>query len=211
MDSDFWHQKWERGDIGFHEQQVNPALVGNMESLNLIKGSRLFLPLCGKTQDIAWLLAQGYRVVGAELSKRAINELFQQLNVTPDITEAGELTRYSANNIDIWAGDIFNLGANSLGAVDAIYDRAALVALPEEMRQRYAIHLDAICHSVQQLLVTCEYNQQLHDGPPFSVSEQELQRLYGNQYQLNRLAQDDIAGGFKGKVAATISVWHLHR
>ena len=69
MDSDFWHQKWEQGEIGFHESQVNPVLVGNLESLNLTKGSRLFLPLCGKTHDIAWLLAQGYRIAGVLIEK----------------------------------------------------------------------------------------------------------------------------------------------
>lgn len=207
MDTSFWHQKWERGEIGFHESQVNPALIDYLERLNLANGARIFLPLCGKTHDIAWLLAQGYRIAGAELSPLAINELFRVLNLAPEITPAGKLARYSTTNIDIWVGDIFDLSSSMLGSVDAVYDRAALVALPEEMRQRYAVHLTALTHGVQQLLITYEYDQHLYDGPPFSVREKELRRHYGNTYQLQQVAQEQIAGGFKGKVEAAITTW----
>ena len=151
MDPSFWHQRWEQGEIGFHEQQVNPALVDHLGRLNLAKGARLFLPLCGKTQDIAWLLAQGYRVAGVELSPLAINELFQGLAITPDTSPCGKLVHHSAANIDIWVGDIFDLSSQKLGAIDAVYDRAALVALPEDMRPRYAAHLSALTRGAQQL------------------------------------------------------------
>lgn len=209
MDTNFWHQRWERGEIGFHEDQVNPALVEHLGRLNLAKGARLFLPLCGKTHDIAWLLAQGYRIVGVELSFIAINELFAAMDLAPEINPAGKMSRYSATNIDIWVGDIFDLSNSMLGAVDAVYDRAALVALPEATRQRYAAHLAALCHGAPQLLITYEYDQGLYDGPPFSVREKELMRHYGENYQLKYLAHERIAGGFKGKVEAAIATWLL--
>lgn len=209
MDTAFWHQRWERGEIGFHESDVNPVLVHHLGSLNLHTGARLFLPLCGKTHDIAWLIEQGYRIAGIELSPLAINELFQALNFVPKITPAGKLTLYSTTNIEIWVGDIFDLSSSILGAVDAVYDRAALVALPEEMRPHYADHLTALTHGVQQLLVTYEYAQRMYAGPPFSVCEKELMQHYGKSYQLKRLAQDEIAGGFKGKVAAALTTWLL--
>lgn len=209
MDTGFWHQRWERGEIGFHENQVNPALIEHLGILDLAKGSRLFLPLCGKTLDIAWLLEQGFSITGAELSPLAVNELFQGLSLTPDITPTGKLIRYSATNIDIWVGDIFDLSSSMLGRVDAVYDRAALVALPEEMRQRYAFHLATLTHGAPQLLITYEYDQRLYDGPPFSVREKELKRHYGENYQLRQLAQEQIAGGFKGKMEAAITTWLL--
>ena len=209
MDKKFWHQRWEQGEIGFHESQVNPALVDHLGRLNLAKGARLFLPLCGKTLDIAWLLEQGYRIAGVELSPLAINELFQALDLAPEITPVGKLTRYSTANMDIWVGDIFDLSSSMLGAVDAVYDRAALVALPEEMRQRYAVHLVVLTHGAPQLLITYEYDQSLYDGPPFSVCEKELMQHYGNNYQLKQVAHDEIAGGFKGKVVAALSTWLL--
>jgi thiopurine S-methyltransferase len=106
MEASFWHQKWERGDIGFHESEVNPFLIEHLEELNLTRGNRIFLPLCGKTRDVAWLLACGYRVVGAELSELAINELFKELGLEPEISKVGKLARYRAEDIDILAGDI---------------------------------------------------------------------------------------------------------
>lgn len=211
MEAQFWHERWERGEIGFHESQVNPALVQHLGRLNLARGSRIFLPLCGKTLDFAWLLAQGHQVAGVELSSLAIDELFVSLGMTPAVTPAGALTRYSAKNIDIWVGDIFALSSSELGRVDAIYDRAALVALPEDMRNRYAAHLISLTQTAPQLLITYEYDQHLYEGPPFSVPEEELQRHYDGTYQLELLAQMQIEGGFKGKVDAAIATWLLQR
>ena len=108
MKHDFWHQKWQKNEIGFHLATPNPLLVQHVMALKLQQGARVFLPLCGKTVDIAWLLAQGYQVVGAELSAIAINDLFQQLHITPVITQLGDVALYSAANIDLFVGDILN-------------------------------------------------------------------------------------------------------
>jgi thiopurine S-methyltransferase len=137
VDASFWHQRWKNNDIAFHEGEANPLLVKYFKILSLAKGSRVFLPLCGKTLDIAWLLSNGYRVAGIELSRIAIDQLFTELEVEPEITGVGEIDHYSARNIDIFAGDFFVLSSKMLGQVDAIYDRAALVALPQKMRNQY--------------------------------------------------------------------------
>jgi thiopurine S-methyltransferase len=82
VDASFWHDKWQRNQIGFHEPQANPLLLAHFDSLSLRAGSRIFVPLCGKTLDINWLLARGQRVVGAELSEIAVQQLFAGLGVT---------------------------------------------------------------------------------------------------------------------------------
>jgi thiopurine S-methyltransferase len=211
MDASFWHQKWQRGEIAFHESEANPFLVEHFGKLNLPKGSRVFLPLCGKTYDFAWLLACGYRVVGAELSELAINELFKDLGLEPEISKVGELIRYSANNIDILVGNIFDVTTEYLGLVNAIYDRAALVALPAGIREQYTSHLMNITDTAPQLLITYEYNQQLIDGPPFSVVEDEVKHHYGAAYQLILIETKIVAGGLKGKVASTEITWLLQK
>jgi thiopurine S-methyltransferase len=211
MDASFWHQKWERGDIGFHKSEPNALLTEHFEKLNLAKGRRVFLPLCGKTRDFAWLLACGYRVVGAELSELAINELFNDLGVTPKISRVGELTLYRANDIDIFVGDIFDISAELLGCVDAVYDRAALVALPANMRNQYTSHLMKITNMAPQLLICYEYNQQLMDGPPFSISEEEVKHHYASAYQLKLAERKDVVGGFKGKVVSIETAWLLQK
>src|SRR5690606_14666706 len=124
------------------------------KELSIAKGSRVFVPLCGKTLDIAWLLSNGYQIAGAELSELAIHQLFAALGIEPKITELGEVKHYSATDIDIFVGDIFNLIGDVLGSVDAVFDRAALVALPDDMRIRYAKHITDITGNAPQLLIT---------------------------------------------------------
>lgn len=209
MDTNFWHQKWEKNEIAFHESEANPLLVKYFKALSLVKGRRVFLPLCGKTLDIPWLLSNGYRVAGVELSKIAIEQLFTELGVEPKIAGVGEVDHYSAKNIDIFAGDIFDLSGKMLGPVDAIYDRAALVALPEALRNRYTAHLTAITHKAPQLLLCYEYDQGLMEGPPFSISTEEVNRHYGNSYDLTLMASAHVPGGLKGQGAVKENVWRL--
>lgn len=209
MEADFWHERWENKKIGFHEGEVNAFLAAYFHQLNLAKHSCIFLPLCGKTRDIAWLLQQGYRVLGAELSQIAVNELFSELSLTPNICQLGKLKHYQAENIDIYVGDIFELSKNELSEVDAIYDRAALVALPTSMRVAYSQHLMALTGCAPQLLITFQYEQSQIAGPPFSISEQAIKEYYTEFYQCNCLATKTLEGGLKGKVDADESVWLL--
>ena len=211
MEESFWHQKWERNEIAFHQRESNPLLVKYFGDLSLPQRSRVFVPLCGKTRDIHWLLSQGYRVAGAELSQLAVEQLFADLGVEPNITAVDSLSRYSANNIDIFVGDIFGLSGNLLGQIDAIYDRAALVAFPEPMRDRYAVHLVDITDHAPQLLISYEYDQRLLNGPPFSISDDEVIRRYQESYNLKLLAKVEVEGGLKGRCAATENVWLLNR
>lgn len=209
MDANFWHKRWEENSISFHEREANPLLVTHFKTLALAEGSRVFLPLCGKTLAIAWLLAQGYQVVGAELSELAIQQLFAELVVEPEITQIGDLKHYSAPDVDMFVGDIFNLTRGTLGKVDATFDRAALVALPEKVRSQYAVHITAITDNAPQLLITFEYDQTLMDGPPFSVDGNEITRHYSDNYAIKPLASVNIAGGLRGKIPARESVWLL--
>ncbi|MBT9316467.1 thiopurine S-methyltransferase [Leptothoe spongobia] len=211
MDTSFWLQKWEKNDIRFHESEVNPILVNYFKELSLVKGNRVFVPLCGKTLDIAWLLSHGYHVAGAELIEIAIEQLFMELEVEPKISAAGKVKHYSATNIDLYVGDIFNVSSKMLGPVDAIYDRAALVALPEKMRHRYTAHLTEITAKAPQLLISYEYDQSLMTGPPFSISNEEVNQHYGDKYDLTLIASADVPGGLKGKCAAKENVWLLQR
>ncbi len=211
MDRAFWIDKWEANEIGFHKSEANPMLVAHIDRLGLRDGDRVFLPLCGKTRDIGWLLSQGYRVCGAELSILAVEQLFEELGVTPTRSEEGALTRFAADGIDIFVGDIFDVTRATLGPVDALYDRAALVALPETMRSRYARHLVEIGGGVPQLLICFDYDQSEMNGPPFSVDENEVRALYDNNYAIEMVERADVAGGLKGRCAADEIVWLLHR
>lgn len=209
MQPDFWHKKWQESDIGFHNSDAHPLLVKHFPALGLAAGSRVFLPLCGKTLDIHWLLAQGFQIVGAELSPIAIEQLFNELGVTPEITQRENLQHYRAPNIDIFVGDIFNVTASLLGQVDAIYDRAALVALPFDMRTRYTSHLKAITHNAKQLMICFVYDQSQLAVPPFSISDDEVKAHYNSDHILKLLDSVEVAGKLKGQCPAFENIWLL--
>lgn len=209
MDPEFWQEKWQKREIAFHQAAANPLLVSCFNQLLLPPGARVFLPLCGKSLDSHWLLARGYRVVGAELSEVAVQELFAELGLTPSVSTVGKLQYYSADKLEVFVGDIFELSQVTLGPVAVIYDRAALVALPADMRQRYAQHLITISQGAPQLVICFDYEQVMLAGPPFSVNSDEMHKLYSNGYQLNCLAKLEVPGGLKKKCQATELAWLL--
>ncbi|MCO1334059.1 thiopurine S-methyltransferase [Microbulbifer sp. OS29] len=209
MKEEFWHDKWQRDDIGFHEISGNTLLTEFFPKLSLSPGDRIFLPLCGKTRDIGWLLEQEAAVAGIELNEKAVDQLFSEMNIIPKVERVGKLSCYSASNIDIFVGNIFDLNKDVLGHVGAIYDRAALVALPEDIRYQYVRHIIDITQLAQQLLISFEYEQSLMPGPPFSVGSRQLYEYYDIEYDVKMLTTREITGGFKNRVPAREEAWLL--
>ncbi|KMT66013.1 thiopurine S-methyltransferase [Catenovulum maritimum] len=209
MQASFWHSKWDKGEIGFHLDQANPLLLKHFDSLALTKGQTIFVPLCGKTKDIAWLLAQGLNVVAVELNKTAVEALFSELNVTAQITQLDELNLYKAKQLSVFQGDFFNLSSELIGKIDAVYDRAALIALPIEMRIKYTQQIMQLTNKVKQLIICVEYQQAEMQGPPFAIHAEDISAYYAKSYQLNLLESIKVEGGLKGKLAANESIWLL--
>ena len=214
MEHSFWHSKWQKNEIGFHEPEGNALLVkyasflfGDDSPSTSLK--RIFVPLCGKTRDIGWLLAQGCEVVGAELSEVAIIQLFEELGEEPTVTTTSNGKIYAKDGLTIYVGDIFKLTSNDLGDVTGIYDRAALVALPSPLREQYAAHLMAITQCAPLLIISFEYDQNEMAGPPFSVNEKTVDALYSVDYNIQRLERSVLEGGLKGKVDADNLVFAL--
>lgn len=159
----------------------------------------MFLPLCGKTKDLGWLLSNDLRVSGIELNESAIIQLFEELSVTPNVERTENHTLYSAANIRIFVGDFFELTKVQLGTVDAVFDRAALVALPIALRHDYTRHLIDITDNARQLLVCYDYDESLISGPPFSVTEQEVYSHYNAFFNIEGAFRQPVEGGFRGE------------
>jgi len=209
MDKKIWLDRWENGQTGFHIDEVNPLLIKHIKKLELPLASRIFVPLCGKTNDIGWLLSQGYCVVGVELSEIAVIKLFEELGEKPYIMQEGELIQYSSENLDIFVGDIFALTPQILGNIDAVYDRAAIVALPEEMRMDYSKHMLSLAQDIPQLMTTVVYDQNLMNNSPFSVDREELEKHYGEHYTITQLDKIQVEGGLKQVKDVVEYVWLL--
>lgn len=192
MESNFWHERWQRNQIRFHQGEINPYLTRFWPETAALEG-RVFVPLCGKSRDMVWLREQGLEVVGIELSEIAIRDFFSENGLKPDERTLGPFTCFEAQGYTLLCGDFFDLTSDHLGGVTAVYDRAALIALPPTMRQRYADHLLRLLPcGTRTLLVTFEYPQQEMDGPPFSVTEQEVVKLYDAECSIERLHKEDI-------------------
>lgn len=195
MEANFWHSRWQEGRIGFHQAEVNTFLKVYWPKLP--SQSLVFVPLCGKSLDMLWLAAQGHRVIGVELSELAAQEFFAEQSVQPDIEQRGNFVGYSANNVTILCGDFFGLTPADLDGVVAVFDRAALIALPKNMRQRYAEHLrELLPDGCQMLLVGMEYDESVMSGPPFNVPWAEISTLFDHHGQLKILSeqQSDARG-----------------
>ena len=193
MDADFWLERWREGRTNFHMERVTPLLQKYWPTLQLPSESKVLVPLCGKTLDMVWLAEQGHQVLGVELSPLAVERFFEENNLVAQqhSTELG--THYRSGNIEIICGDIFALDAETLSSCSGVYDRAALVALPEPMRHRYVTHVyGQLADNYQGLLLTLFYDQSQMDGPPFSVGQEEIHSLYTPHSRTRLVDQRDI-------------------
>jgi len=192
MDPEFWHERWTKGEIGFHQDDFNTHMQAFTDRLGLNPGEHIFVPLCGKSLDLLWLLQRGYRVSGAEISPQAVREFFSWNHIEPRITPipGGEL--FEAEGVAIYRADFFATTFPGMPRIDAVYDRASLVALPPHMRKTYAAQmLGLIEPGVRTLLVTLDYPQHEMQGPPFAVTLDEVDTLYAAKCRVEKLHSED--------------------
>ena len=193
MDADFWQQRWREGRTGFHQDRPTPLLEQYWSEAYAPKGCRVLVPLCGKSLDLLWLAERGHRVLGVELSPIAVQQFFTEHRMTPGIHVSASGTHYSCGPIEIVIGDAFALEDSLLASCQAIYDRAALIALPAELRRKYAYSVYArMAPGTRALVVDLEYPQAEREGPPFSVDAQEMRALFGERWAVELLERRDI-------------------
>lgn len=212
MNREFWLKRWQDREIGWHENEAEPALVRSFQGKAPM---RFFVPLCGKSLDLAWLGEHGHEVLGVELSPLACREFFAERKLTPEVRPDGPFTRYEAGPYVILQGDFFALTTEHVGSFDVLYDRAALIALPPATRDAYASALRRWITASgsrfkEMLQVILERTPASEDGPPFSVTEQELQRHYAAILEIQRLSQgEEVPIGPGGRFRAIESVYRL--
>lgn len=195
MEHEFWQARWEQDQIGFHLAQVNPYLQRQWPGLSLPAQARVLVPLCGKSLDLAWLAAQGQQVLGIELAQKAVEAFFIEHRLQPRVREQGAFRIYQAGPLELWCGDFFALTAADVADCVALYDRAALIALPPALRRRYAEHLLRILPpACQGLLITLDYDQSRLDGPPFAVADEEVRLLLAPRWDVQLVETRDVLG-----------------
>jgi thiopurine S-methyltransferase len=217
MDLDFWHQLWQANLTGFHQDEINTHLLRYWPRLQLAAGSRILVPLCGKSLDMLWLLEQGHPVIGIEISQIAVESFFEENRLSPEVHEERYGRRYVVDQFELLCADFFSLEQADIGAVNAFYDRAALIALTPAQRPGYAAQLTKLLgHDGSGLLVTLEYNPSEMNGPPFSVPREEVYRLFDTAFTLEPLFHLDVLEENqkfreKGLSQLTEQAYHLAR
>ncbi|MDN5869848.1 MAG: thiopurine S-methyltransferase [Nitrococcus sp.] len=197
MNREFWLERWAHGEIGFHQADINSYLQRYWSALEVPAGASVLVPLCGKSRDMAWLIAQGYTVLGVEISRQAAEQFFSDNGVQASHEPCPPFIRYYASGIDLLVGDIFDLEADTARSVEAVYDRASLVALPSTMRVSYAEHLaDLLRPGTRVLLIAFEYDQNQMQGPPFAVLEAEMHDLYADTFEVEVLGAADVLDNY---------------
>ena len=193
MNPTFWTERWQAGQIGFHNGSVHPLLEKHwtLESLNT--GEKVFVPLCGKSEDLYWLSRSGHEVLGVELSRIAVESFFEEHDLKPAFAELDHFGKWSAQNIELLCGDFFDMQPADMAGIRLVYDRAALIALPPDMRRRYADHLQQILGDGSRiLLITLTYPQYQMSGPPFSVDEAEVHELFDEGFEIRLLEEENV-------------------
>ncbi|HJP19014.1 MAG: thiopurine S-methyltransferase [Gammaproteobacteria bacterium] len=243
MDPEFWHERWKKNEIGFHQEDINGPLQKYWQSLKLDDNERVFVPLCGKSRDLLWIQSRGHPVLGVELSPLGVETFFKENRLQASSISDDKFIRWKCGTLDVLCGDFFDLRPSHLEGVAGVYDRASLVALPPEMREQYAKHFVSVlpqsgqgtatkwatarstykncakrCISrskgenqtatkktqsykfavqgIRVLLLTLEYQQREMQGPPFSVSEKEVNNLYGNNFKIVKLQEQEVSKDF---------------
>ena len=185
MDRDLWLERWEQGQTRFHRSEPSAALVANEDRFLGGGPHRVLVPLCGKSVDLPWLVSRGHTAIGVELAEKAVRALFDEHGLAPIVEQPiveqdGPFLRFVAGPLTVHCGDVFALDRSRVGPVDRIWDRAALIALPPDLRVRYAARLRELAPGATMLLETLHYDPTRMSGPPFSVSLDEVQALYGS-------------------------------
>ncbi|HTL12036.1 MAG TPA: thiopurine S-methyltransferase [Bdellovibrionota bacterium] len=183
MKQEFWHQRWQSGEIRFHQSLPNPLMVKYFPKVE----GKIMVPLCGKSLDLLWLRDQGHEVVGVELVAAACDAFFEENHLPVKIEKQGAFTVYRGDRITLWCGDFFATPAEAWKDVTLVYDRASFIALPPDMRTRYGAYLVSQNSVRQMLLLTVEYPVGNIQGPPFSIPDAEVHTHFDSVYDVSLL------------------------
>ena len=192
MEPDFWHERWAKGQLGFHQKDFNQHMQAFIDRLEIRPGGLILVPLCGKSLDMLYLLNKGYSVTGIEINQLAVESFFAENNLSFEVTQLEDALLYSHKNLNIYCADFLTIDLVSAQKIDAVYDRGSLIALPPEMRVAYVDRLtQMISAGTRSMLLTLDYAQDEMSGPPFSVTPEDVEQLFGSDYSIEHAYSED--------------------
>ena len=193
LDLEYWHKRWKENNIGWHHTDINPLLIKYQENLLIKPNCKVLFPLCGKTVDMKYLADLKHKIVGVEYSEKAVLDYFTENKLqykmsTCELNKSYKVYEAVDTNITIFQGDFFSVTKDLIGEVDAIFDRGSLVALNPSDREKYAkIITQLMSPNTRYMINALSYDQTKYGGPPFSVSEETVKKLFGDKLDIEVL------------------------
>ena len=198
MEISYWESRWRNNRTGFHVNGVFPTIVDVWDDhFSDVDLSTVLVPLCGKSHDMLWLKhKEAQKIIGIEAIAQACEEFFEEQDEENVISvEKKPFTLYEKGIFQLWQGDFFKMRKKLIPNPTFVFDRAALVALPPDMRIKYVQKIDELTagsDSCVKFLHTFEYNQSKMSGPPFAVSEDEVFQLYDKNWHIHQILNRPI-------------------
>ncbi len=199
MEPNFWLERWDKGETGWHREDVHPELITHWSALGVSPRAPVLVPLCGASLDMAWLANQGHEVIGVELSQSAVEQFLARHRVRHVVMDETGFRTYLGGRYQLWCGDFFALPADVFASAGAVYDRASLFAFPPDMRKRYAATLsERLKPGTKILLISLTYNEAEMEGPPFSVPDGEVRALFRDCFDITEIETTDVLARNEG-------------
>lgn len=181
---DGWKKKWDAGMTRWHQPDVYWVLKKYAKDY-IHEESRILVPLCGKTVDLAYLTKKAKEVVGVEGVLKGVQEFIQE---NPDLQMAASGQReqfecFRGEKIWMFCGNFFHFGPSVAGKFDLIWDRAAMVAIDPKDRDEYAHVLGSVLKPGAVLLLSgfVRPKGDLTSGPPFTLNRDQIISLFERQ------------------------------
>lgn len=188
MEISYWQSRWAKDKTGWHMNTVYPVLPKVWPNITIKENGCVLVPLCGKSLDLQWFIRQGYHVVGVDASSKAHYRVMDRMDEPFTEDDSHGFHIYRSNSIELWEGDFFKVPVKEFPTPDLIYDKASIIALSAKKRSRYAQKIiDLSGPSTHILMQTFEYDQKEMNGPPFSVDEETVRRMFGTRFSLHVL------------------------
>jgi thiopurine S-methyltransferase len=191
MEASFWIKSWELGGFytSFHRKDIHPYVLQYLQPEE-IEGKNILIPLCGKSVDMLYLAQYAQKVIGVELVEDAIIQFFKENNLP--FQKLDNVT-YKSGNIMLMCCDFMTLTKNEIGKIDWIYDRASLVALPDDgLRKEYIKTIDRLSDiGTKSLIITLEYFP-LINSAPFTITPEEVDNYYGDNHIIKHVESPNL-------------------
>lgn len=209
-----WKDRWSTGKTSWHKTTVHPSLQQYLDEKLLegfpMGGVRILVPLCGKTVDMEHMarkrkVAEVVGVDGVRSAVEAFAKEHPDLDVQPtNSVRNGEFETWKGQSVALLTGDFFNLDVKTAGGTfDAAWDRGALVAIQPSLREQYVAKLGELLSKKNGRILLSTLvrpSGNLQAGPPFSVDEAEVRRLFEKQPWVDSVELLDVHSALSQEV-----------